>query len=92
MKQPGLRRTGEFIGEGPRLLRRNVEPKDFDGDEPVTCWLVCPEHRAERDNADLMQHPEGAERGRWGECRRVVSGQERKLLGGLMKFSTKPTC
>jgi len=54
MKQPGLRRSGEFVGEHTRLLRRNVEPKDFDGDEPVTCWLVSPEDRAERANADLM--------------------------------------
>jgi hypothetical protein len=75
MKQPGIRGAGQLIRERLRLLRCNVEAKRFDGDQAISGRLVRPENRTKRANTDLMQHPERAERRRWGEGRRIVSGQ-----------------
>jgi hypothetical protein len=89
VEQPGFCSLGQFVSEGVCLFRRDVETEDFYGDQPVTYGLVGSKDRPERANADLMQHPEGAERGRRCERRRIVSGQFWELLeAGLKKCNT----
>ena len=75
MEEPRISRARERIGEHVRPFRRNVEPEDLHRDEAVARRFVGTKDGAERANADLMQDPEGAKRGRWGEGRRIVDGQ-----------------
>jgi bacillithiol biosynthesis cysteine-adding enzyme BshC len=44
------------------LLRREVETKDFDCDEPIASGLVCAEDRTQRTRTNLMENPEWPER------------------------------
>ena len=76
----------QLVGQRLGLFGGDVETKDLDGDQPVARGLVGTEHRSERAHADLMQHPEGAERGRRGECGRIVSGQLRDSSGRIEKM------
>jgi hypothetical protein len=75
VEKTGLGRLGQLVRERMRLLGGDVEAEDLHGNETVTRGLVCAENRTKRANTDLMQHPEGAERRRWGEGRRIFSGQ-----------------
>ena len=86
VEEPGLSRESECLGERLRLFRCDVETEDLHRHEAIARRLVGAEHRTESADADLMQHPEGAERGRRSECCRVVSGQVRKLLGWVEKM------
>jgi bacillithiol biosynthesis cysteine-adding enzyme BshC len=80
MKEPGLGRNGQRVRQALGLFGSNVETENLDGDETVTGRLVGPEDGTKRPDADLVQHPEGAESGRRCECRRVVSTQLLELL------------
>jgi hypothetical protein len=89
MEQSGISGRRQLVGERLRLLGCDVESEDLDRDETIAGGFVCPEDRPERANADLMQHPEGAEGWRWCERRRIVSGQFTELLeAGLKKCNT----
>ena len=89
MKESGFGRDRELVCQGLCLLGRDVEPEHLDGDEAVARRFVGSEDRAERANANLMQHPEGAEGWWWCERRRIVSGQFTELLeAGLKKCNT----
>ena len=89
MEEPGVRGRRKLVGERLGLLGRHVEAEDLYGDKTIAGWLVGAKDRSERANADLMQHPEGAERWWWCERRRIVSGQFTGLLeAGLKKCNT----
>ena len=89
MEEAGFGWPGQLVGKRLRLLGCDVESEDFDRDQAIACGLVGPENRAERAHANLMQHPEGAERWRWCEGRRIVSAQFTGLLeAGLKKCNT----
>ena len=60
----GLRGARQLVGQRLRLLGGDVETEDLDRDETIARRLVGAEHGTESADADLMQHPEGAERGR----------------------------
>ncbi len=74
MEEAGIGRARQLIGKHLRLLRCNVEAEDFDRYQPIAHRFVGTKHRTESANADLMQDPERAERGRWGERSGIVSG------------------
>ena len=57
-----------------RLLRRDVEAERLHRDQTVARRLICAKDRTQRANANLVQDPERAERGRWGERGGIVSG------------------
>ena len=62
----------EFGDEPMHALRRQIEPEEFDRDEPILFGLVRPKNGAERTRADLMENPE------WTECvRRRSAGSVR---------------
>ena len=82
MKKPGFRGRCEFIRQRLGLLGCDVEPENLDRDKAVPRRFVSSEHRAERTDADLMQHPEGAECWRGGERVLIVSGQGAKAPQG----------
>jgi hypothetical protein len=65
----------KLVGQRSCLLGRDIQSKDFDRDEAIARGFVCAKDGTESADTDLMQHPEGAERGRWGESGRIVSGQ-----------------
>jgi hypothetical protein len=77
MEEAGLCRSRKLVCEGARLLGRDVEAEDFDGDEAISRGLVGSEYGPKRADTDLMQDPEGAKRGRRRKPGRVVSGQLR---------------
>ena len=82
MEQTGIGRDRKLIREQLRLLWCDVESEDLDRDQPVARRFVGTKNRTESANADLMQDPERAERGRWSECDRVVyghSGGDKKM-------------
>ncbi len=82
MKQTGVGGAGKLVRQELRLLGGDVEPEYLDRHQPVTRRLVGAKNRAEGANADLMQDPKRAERGRWSECDRVVyghSGEDKKM-------------
>ena len=66
----------QLIGQRLRLLGCDVETEDLHGDQPIAFRLVGAEHGTERADADLVQHPEGAELSGCSEGRRIVAGQE----------------
>ena len=86
MEEAGFGGARQLVGERLRLLGRDVEPEHLDGDQPIARRLVGAEDGTERANANLMQHPEGAERWRAARMRRVVSGQRRNSSGGIEKM------
>ena len=89
VKEARFGRDRELVGQGLCLLGRDVEPEHLHRDEAIARRFVGTEDRAERANANLMQHPEGAEGRWWCECRRIVSGQFTELLeAGLKKCNT----
>ena len=75
MEEPGLGGARQLVGQRLRLFGRDVEAEHLDRDQPVARRLVGAEDGTERANANLMQHPEGAELRGCREGRRVVSGQ-----------------
>jgi hypothetical protein len=46
------------------LFRCDVEPEDFDGDEPLACRIVRAKYGTERARTDLMENPKRPE-GLW---------------------------
>ena len=85
VEQAGIGRPRQLIGKHLRLLGCNVEPEHLDRHQPIARRLVGAEHRAESANADLMQDPERAERGRWGERSGIVSGHFSMRVGPLRR-------
>ena len=79
MEEAGLGRPRQLIGQRLGLLGRNVETEGLHGDQPIALRLVGAEHGTERADADLVQHPEGAELGGCSEGRRIVAGQRSPL-------------
>ena len=75
VKEPRVGRAGELVRKRLCLFRGDIESEHLDRDQPVARRLVRAKDGTERSHADLMQHPKGAERRRWGERRRVVSRQ-----------------
>ena len=89
MEQSGISGGRQLVSERVRLLGCDVEAEHLDRDEAIAGRFVGSEDRAERANANLMQHPEGAEGWWWCERRRIVSGQFTELLeAGLKKCNT----
>jgi bacillithiol biosynthesis cysteine-adding enzyme BshC len=75
VEEPGAGSAGQLVGQGLRLLRREIDPEGLHRDEPIAFRLVGTEDRSERADPYLMQDPEGAELRRCGEWGWVVSGQ-----------------
>ena len=65
MEEAGFRRAVQLVRERVRLFGHDVEAEHLDRDETIARGFIRPEDRAQRANADLMQHPERAECGRW---------------------------
>ena len=65
MEEAGFRRAVQLVRERVRLFGDDVEAEHLDRDETIARGFIRPEDRAQRANADLMQHPERAECGRW---------------------------
>ena len=62
----GMRHRGgdqplEFSNELMHALGRQVESKEFDGDEPVAIRIECPKHRPQSAGANLVENPEWTE-------------------------------
>ena len=75
VKESGVGRLRQLVGERLRLLGRDVEAEHLDGHEAIARRLVGPEHGTQDARTNLMQHPERAESRRRREGGRVVSGQ-----------------
>jgi hypothetical protein len=52
-------------------LRRQIDSKDFDGDEPIVIGIERPKYRTESAGANLMENPEWTE-GVWRRSTRNV--------------------
>ena len=76
MEEACLGGPRQLVGQRLRLLGCDVETEGLHGDQPIAFRLVGAEHGTERADADLVQHPEGAELSGCSEGRRIVSGQE----------------
>jgi hypothetical protein len=75
VEEAGVGRYRERVCKVLGLFGSDIETEDLDGNETVAGRLIGPKDGTKRANANLVQDPEGAEGGRWSECRRIVSTQ-----------------
>ena len=60
-KRPASAARRQLVGERLRLLGRDVEAERLHRDQSIALRLIGAEDRSQRADADLVQHPEGAE-------------------------------
>ena len=85
MKEAGIGRAPQLVGERSRLLRRNVEPEHLDRDQSIARRLIGPKNRTKRPNTDLVQDPKRSERWGW---RRRRPDRLWSFRGGTKKCNT----
>ncbi len=61
MREPFFGEPSEFCHKRGGLLRCEIAPEHFHGDEAVAGGFVGTKHRTERARADLMENPERPE-------------------------------
>jgi hypothetical protein len=75
MMQSRRCKPSQRVGQTRDLLRQNLEPEGFDGDEPIVLRVVRAEDRSENAAADLMQDAIRAEGRRRDETGGFVERQ-----------------
>jgi hypothetical protein len=74
MRHRGGDQPLEFGDELMDALGREVQPEEFDGDEPVAIRIERPKHGPQGAGANLMENPEWTE-GFWRRSTRSVRVQ-----------------
>jgi hypothetical protein len=72
MSKPGVDQALEFADQLMDALGRQVEPEDFDGNQPIALRFIRAKHRTQSTGTDLMEDTkwtEGVWRGGTGNFR-----------------------
>ena len=61
MSKPGVDQALEFADQLMDAFGRQVEPEDFDGDQPIALRFIRAKHRTQSTGTDLMEHAKWTE-------------------------------